>query len=207
MERTGLRRGPSDDMNLPNKLTIARLVLTLFFVASLSVDWEWSASVGLVVFLAAAITDYFDGAIARRHNLITNFGKLMDPLVDKILVAAALILLVERGLLWAWTVVAVVGREFLVTGLRLLAASDGTVVSADTLGKWKTTVQMVTVIFLLTFLAAREPAFSWLNSAVFDRPGLSPAGLGKVLELTMLGLTLISGLDYLAKNRQLLADS
>lgn len=193
-------------MNLPNQLTIGRLVLTLFFVASLSADWKWSASVGLFVFLAAAVTDYLDGAIARRHNLVTNFGKLMDPLVDKILVAAALVLLVEQGLLWGWTVVAVVGREFLVTGLRLLAASDGRIVSADTLGKWKTTVQLVTVIFLLTYLAAQEPALSFLNTSIFDRPGLSPGQLGKALELAMLGLTLISGFGYLARNKQLLAD-
>ena len=194
-------------MNLPNQLTIGRLVLTLFFVASLSTDWKWSATVALLLFLAAAVTDYLDGEIARRRNLITNFGKLMDPLVDKILVAAALVLLVEQGLLWGWTVVAVVGREFLVTGLRLLAASDGRIVSADTLGKWKTTIQLVTVIFLLTYLAAQEPALRWLNETIFAQPLLSPARLGKALEFAMLGLTLVSGFDYLAKNRQLLADS
>ncbi len=194
-------------MNLPNQLTVARLILTLFFVASLSIDWAWSGTVALVIFLVAAVTDYFDGEIARRRNLITNFGKLMDPLVDKILITAALILLVERELLWGWTVVAVVGREFLVTGLRLLAASDGLVVSADRLGKWKTVTQMVTVIFLLTFLAAQEPVFGWLNEAVFVRPALSPSGLGKAFELLTLALTLVSGCGYLAKNRQVvLAD-
>lgn len=194
-------------MNLPNQLTIGRLVLTLFFVASLSIEWKWSASAALFLFLAAAVTDYFDGAIARSRNLITNFGRLMDPLVDKILVAAALVLLVEQGLLWGWTVVAVIGREFLVTGLRLLAASDGRIVSADTLGKWKTTIQLVTVLFFLTYLAAQEPALAWLQGTLFEHALLSPGTLGKALELAMLGLTMISGLDYLIRNKGLLAES
>ena len=121
-------------MNLPNQLTVARFFLTIVFVAALSFEWAWHFTVGLVVFIAAGITDYFDGAIARRRNLVTDFGKLMDPLADKIMIAAAFICLVPLHAIPAWAAVVIISREFLITGLRLLAAGKGVVLSSERLG-------------------------------------------------------------------------
>jgi len=193
-------------MNLPNKLTLGRLVLTALFVVALSAPIPHGRSIALLLFIVAAITDYFDGKIARERNLVTNFGKLMDPLADKVLIAAALILLVDLELLWAWSVVVVVFREFLVTGLRLIAANEGIVVAAEKLGKWKTTIQMITVIYLLCFVASEEPAFSWL-AGLFTIPGAGYQVVGRVCEIAMVVLTLWSGVSYVYKNRRLLADS
>jgi len=191
-------------MNLPNKLTMGRLVLTVFFVAALSLEIPYGKTIALMLFLAAAITDYFDGAIARKHGLVTNFGKLMDPLADKVLIAAALILLVDHDLIWGWTVVVVIAREFLVTGLRLLAASEGIVVAAEKLGKWKTTIQIVTVVYCLLYLASIEGVLSALTP-IFSNHLTGLAGLGRGLEIAMTLLTLWSGVGYLKKNRRLLA--
>ncbi len=190
-------------MNLPNRLTIARFFLTLGFVSALSVDWRYGHTVALALFIAGSITDYADGYIARRFNLVTDFGKLMDPLVDKIMIAGAFICLVSppSRAIPAWAVVVIISREFLITGLRLLAASKGIVLPAEALGKHKTGWQIATVIFFLCLLAARE----------FDGLGLNPAllddaqnRLGTPLIGIALGLTLYSGVGYLWKNRELL---
>ena len=190
-------------MNLPNRLTVARFFLTLGFVASLSVDWPFGHTLALALFIAGSITDYADGYIARRYNLVTDFGKLMDPLVDKIMIAGAFICLVSppSRAIPAWAVVVIISREFLITGLRLLAASKGTILPAEALGKHKTGWQIATVIFFLCTLAAHE----------FDGLGLSPAllddaqsYLGTPLIGIALGLTLYSGFGYLWKNRELL---
>ncbi len=135
-------------MNLPNQLTVARLVLSVFFVACLSVRFPFNHTLALAIFLIATATDYLDGEIARKHNLITDFGKLMDPLADKILTAAAFICLIPYGALPAWVVIVIIAREFLITGLRLLAGAKGVVLPAEKLGKHKTGWQMATIIFL-----------------------------------------------------------
>jgi len=189
-------------MNLPNRLTVARFFLTLGFVVALSVDWRYGHTVALVLFLVGSITDYADGYIARRYGLVTDFGKLMDPLVDKIMIAGAFICLVPppSRAIPAWAVVVIISREFLITGLRLLAASKGTILPAEALGKHKTGWQIATVIFFLCVLAARE----------FDGLGLSSTLLddfqyyfGTPLIGIALGLTLYSGFGYLWKNREL----
>ncbi len=141
-------------MNLPNRLTIARLFLTAGFVASMTLAWQkpeahvlswsWGYTAGLVFFVAASVTDYFDGAIARKHNLVTDFGKLMDPLADKVLMAAAFICLIPEYAIPAWAAIVIISREFLITGLRLLASAKGKVLPADRMGKHKTAWQMVT---------------------------------------------------------------
>ena len=144
-------------MNLPNQLTVARLILTFVFVALLSLeDLSWSKTAALFVFAIAAITDFLDGYIARKHNLVTNFGKLMDPLADKVLMCAGFVLLTRLELIPAWIVVVILSREFMVTGLRLLASAEGVVLAAENLGKYKTIFQIVTVIYFLLFLAAKE---------------------------------------------------
>lgn len=193
-------------MNLPNQLTVARLVLTFVFVAVLSIDGiPHAGTIALALFSIAAYTDLLDGQIARKRNLVTNFGKLMDPLADKVLMCAGFVILCEQGLFPAWIVVVILAREFLVTGLRLVASAAGIVLAAENLGKYKTTFQIVAVIYFLIVLAAREPALAWLNP-VLDWRGLGPYVLGKALVWIAMILTLVSGLSYVWKNRKLLAD-
>ncbi len=192
-------------MNLPNKLTVLRLILTFVFVALLSVEFPHGKSLALIVFSIAAITDFLDGHLARKHNLITKFGKLMDPLADKVLMCAGFVLLVSHELIPAWVVVVILAREFLVTGLRLVASAEGVVLAAENLGKHKTIWQIVTVIYFLVFLASTEPAFSWMRW-LFDWKLTGPAITGQILIWLSLALTVISGLSYAWKNRKLLAD-
>ena len=143
-------------MNLPNQLTVGRFFLTLLFVAALSSSWAWAYTAGLVLFSLASITDYADGEIARRYNLVTDFGKLMDPLVDKIMMAAAFICLVPLGAFPPWVAIIIISREFLITGLRMLAASKGVLLPAENLGKHKTIWQIITVLYFLLLLCRRS---------------------------------------------------
>ncbi len=194
-------------MNLPNQLTLARLVLAFVFVGALSIDGVPQAgTIALLVFAVAAYTDLLDGQIARKRNLVTNFGKLMDPLVDKILMAAGFVLLCEKGFFPAWMVVVILAREFLVTGLRLVASAEGLVLAAENLGKYKTGAQITAIIYFLVVLAAREPLFAWI-SPLLDWRSLGPHGLGQALAWLALILTLVSGASYVWKNRRLLADA
>ncbi len=143
-------------MNWANRLTVARLFFTFIFVVALTTDWAFGKTVGLFLFLLAGITDYADGKIARHFNMITDFGKLMDPLVDKIMIAAAFICLVPLNAIPAWAVIIVISREFLITGLRMLALSKGKVLPAESMGKHKTAWQIITVIYFLGVLSLRE---------------------------------------------------
>src|SRR3982750_799267 len=143
-------------MNWANRLTLSRLALTVLFVLLLSSSWHYARTSALVIFLIAGLTDFIDGEVARRYGIITNFGKLMDPLVDKIMMAAAFISLVPMKAIPAWAATTVVGREFLITGLRLMASARGQVLPAERLGKHKTSWQIITVIFFLGLLAADE---------------------------------------------------
>lgn len=192
-------------MNLPNQLTVLRLILTFVFVAILSGEIPHGRSIALVVFIVAAVTDFLDGYLARKHHLITNFGKLMDPLADKVLMCAGFVLLVAHELMPAWVVIVILAREFLVTGLRLVASAEGVVLAAENLGKHKTIWQIVTVIYFLVYLASVEPAFSWMRWLFEWRP-TSPAIGGQILIAVSLVLTIVSGLSYAWKNRKLLAD-
>ncbi len=186
-------------MNLPNRLTIARFFLTMGFVASLSIAWPYAATLALVFFIVATVTDYFDGYIARKYSLITDFGKLMDPLVDKIMVAGAFICLIPH--LPAWAVVIIISREFLITGLRLLALSKGVVLPAESIGKHKTGWQIATVIFFLLLLSLQEIAGGRIPGEWLEGASLY---CGNVLVAIALVLTLYSGVGYLWKNRSLL---
>jgi len=187
-------------MNLPNRLTIARLAITAAFVASLSINFRFNHTLALVLFFAAMLTDYFDGQIARRWNLITDFGKLMDPLADKVLTASAFICLLPYHALAPWAVIIIISREFLITGLRMLAGSKGIVLPAEKLGKHKTAWQMGTIIYFLLLLTAKDwqnqlpPIFATLWSQV-----------GLALVAVTVILTIYSGLAYLWKNRGLLS--
>lgn len=197
-------RKPS--MNVPNQLTVARLFLTFIFVALLSLEsLPFSRTAALIVFVIAAITDFLDGHLARKHGLITNFGKLMDPLADKVLMCAGFVLLTELELIPAWIVIVILSREFLVTGLRLLASAEGVVLAAEGLGKYKTIFQIVTVIYFLLYLAAGEALFRFLQP-LFDGFYLGPDHLGTALVWISLILTIWSGWSYVWKNRKLLGD-
>jgi len=191
-------------MNLPNRLTVARFFLTIGFVVSLSVDWQYGHTVGLLLFIVGSVTDYADGHIARRDGLVTDFGKLMDPLVDKIMIAGGFICLVPPPCIPAWAVVVIISREFLITGLRLLAASKGIVLPAESLGKHKTGWQIATVIFFLLILSAREFPGLGLSAQMLDQV---QSRLGTPLIGVALGLTMYSGVGYLWKNRGLLRTS
>jgi CDP-diacylglycerol--glycerol-3-phosphate 3-phosphatidyltransferase len=187
-------------MNLPNILTLLRLGLTVLLVASLSVEYPAHFSIALLVFLLASLTDYLDGVIARKWNLITDFGKLMDPLADKILTASAFICLIPFGALPAWAVIIIISREFLITGLRLLASSKGVILPAEKLGKHKTAWQMITIVFFLALLAADD--FALESSDVVD---LLWSYGGVALVTVTVVLTVFSGSAYLWKNRMLLS--
>jgi CDP-diacylglycerol--glycerol-3-phosphate 3-phosphatidyltransferase len=193
-------------VNLPNKLTISRFVLTGFFLPAMFWRSPLNDSIALIIFCVAGLTDYFDGKIARRDNLITNFGALMDPLADKILTCSAFIALVERGQTpgWtgvrveAWMVVIIVARELAITGLRLLAASKQVVLSAERYGKHKTISQIVAVISLLVMEAYGE----WGRWAEVTLAPWVPTFAKLALYVTVL-LTLTSGILYLWRNRHI----
>jgi CDP-diacylglycerol---glycerol-3-phosphate 3-phosphatidyltransferase len=190
-------------MNLPNQLTLARLVVTLPFVAALSVDWRGTKTFALCLFLLASLTDYADGVIARRYNLVTVFGQLMDPLVDKVMTMAAFICLVALHDIPAWVVIVIASREFLITGLRLIAQARGRTLPAEKLGKHKTAWQIATIIYFLAVRSAQE-----LGSSDWTTVGDPLLGtLGVALLGVTMALTLLSGLGYLRKNWDLLRDA
>jgi len=190
-------------MNLPNQLTTARLFLTIGFVVSLSLAWPAAATTALVLFILASLTDFLDGYLARRWNLVTDFGKLMDPLADKVMTAAAFVMLVGIGAIPAWAVVVIVSREFLITGLRMLASSKGVVLPAEKLGKHKTTWQIITILYFLLLLSVQE----WLGDRLSSKLAEQLTLWGQLLVALTVILTLWSGVSYLAKNRQLIESS
>ena len=188
-------------MNWANRLTLGRLALTILFVLALSSTWAYGRTIALVLFVLAGISDYFDGEIARRYGIVTKFGKLMDPLVDKVMMAAAFICLVPLGAVPAWVATIVVARDFLITGLRLLASSEGIVLPAEKLGKHKTSWQIATVVFFLLLLAAHELGLAGNGCAWWQKAWRYG---GNALLWITIGLTIYSGLGYLWRHRGLL---
>ena len=177
-------------MNLPNKLTIIRVCLIPFFVAALLFDHGNNYTMRIVanvLFIVASLTDLFDGKIARKYNLVTNFGKFMDPLADKLLVCSALICLIELGQLPAWVVIIIISREFIISGFRLVAADNGVVIAASYWGKFKTTFQMAAVILM-----------------IFNIPALTL--VTNIVVVIAVALTIIYLVDYVAKNIKILTE-
>ncbi len=177
-------------MNLPNKLTTLRVILIPFFVFFLLAEGgtlRMFRYVAVTIFIVASLTDLLDGKIARRYNLVTNFGKFMDPLADKLLVCSALICLTELGQLAAWMTIIIVSREFIISGFRLVAAEQGIVIAASYWGKFKTTFQMIAVILM-----------------IIDIPLLSMATT--ICTWIALILTVVSLIDYIAKNHKVLTE-
>ena len=187
-------------MNLPNQLTLARLALAVVFVVVMSLDFPGHYLWALGIFLVATVTDYLDGVLARRLGLVTDFGKLMDPLADKILTAAAFILFIPAGVFPAWVVIVIIAREFLITGLRVLANARGQVLPAERLGKHKTAWQMITILYFLVLLGTA----TWWPTEWLE-PAREVVGGGLIAVTTL--LTVYSGMAYLWKNRELIADA
>lgn len=177
-------------MNLPNKLTVLRIIMVPFFVFFMLTEAGGAANkwIALVLFCVASLTDLLDGKIARKYNLVTNFGKFMDPLADKLLVCSAMICLVEMEKLAAWIVIVIISREFIISGFRLVASDNGIVIAASYWGKFKTVFQMAMIIVLIMDMGG-----------VFDL-------IGTVLVWIALALTIISLLDYVWKNKQVLTE-
>lgn len=176
-------------MNLPNKLTVARVCMVPLFMIALLMNTPESRMIAAILFALASLTDMLDGQIARKYNLITNFGKLMDPLADKILTAAAMVCLVELGDLASWIVVIVLFREYGITGLRSVAASENIVIAAGNWGKVKTVCQMVALILMM------------LKPQIVALCGID---IGLILMYVALVLTVYSGIDYVVKlNKQI----
>ncbi len=173
-------------MNIPNQLTIVRMIMIVPFVILLLSGYDLAAA---IIFVVASLTDMLDGKIARKYNLVTNFGKFMDPLADKLLVCSALICLVEMERLAAWIVIVIIAREFIISGFRLVASDNGVVIAASYWGKFKTVFQMIMVVVLM--LNINHPVF---------------AVLGTVLVWISVILTVVSLVDYIVKNIGVLKD-
>ncbi len=192
-------------MNLPNKLTLSRFVLTLLFIVVIFSDMPFGPTVALLLFSAASLTDYFDGRIARRDKLITNFGILMDPLADKILICSAFIAFVGLKLMPAWMVVIIVARELAITGLRLLAASKQVVLAAEGYGKHKTISQIVAILAVLVLISYRQwgpPGQMIFGFSVWNStPWVDQFSVLAIWCAVL--LTLLSGSMYLWRNRAL----
>ena len=177
-------------MNLPNKLTILRIIMIPFFVLFMLLDGDMSQTyryIAAVIFIVASFTDLLDGKIARKYNLVTNFGKFMDPLADKLLVCSGLICFVGLGQLPAWFVIIIISREFIISGFRLVASDNGVVIAASYWGKFKTVSQMIMSVLLIVNI----PALSILTT---------------IFSVIALVLTVVSLIDYIAKNYRVLTE-
>jgi len=202
-------------LNLPNKLTLARIFAVPALMITLLMETVWGGYAALLVFIAAALTDYWDGKIARERNLVTNFGCIMDPLADKLLMATAFICFVQLGFAPAWMVILIIGREFAITGLRVLAAAQGRVIAASTSGKHKTVSQIVAVLIILVVNILVSSLRTWAPPWEYALMSLGIWGeivLFIVYYAPYAGmfvasvLSLYSGLEYLVKNREMLRD-
>jgi CDP-diacylglycerol--glycerol-3-phosphate 3-phosphatidyltransferase len=180
-------------MNLPNRITIARaaavpVIVVLMYIPSIAAQW-WAAA----LFVAASLTDLADGYIARTQNLVTDFGKFADPIADKLLITASMVVLVGKGHMAAWVVVAFVSREFIISAYRLAAASRGVVIAADKLGKYKTLAQTIAVPMLTLLKPVEQSAINW---------GAAGAAASDIVTYVALALSVASCINYIYANRK-----
>jgi CDP-diacylglycerol--glycerol-3-phosphate 3-phosphatidyltransferase len=190
-------------MNIANKITMLRILLTFIFMFFLFCHGLWAKVASLAIFIFAALSDFFDGLVAQKKNMVTDFGRLMDPIADKILVLAAFAAFVQMQLIEAWMFVIIVSREILITSLRLFALNKGKVLSATRAGKHKTLSQMLVIFCILGFIVSKEVMlafFTWNPGweKIF-RQGIY------ILMLITVALTLYSGISYLWENRKIIA--
>ncbi len=183
-------------MNLPNRLTMLRIALVPVFCVFLCVEARWAQFTAALLFVAAAVTDLFDGRIARGRGLVTDFGKLMDPIADKLLVTSAMVFLTAQGRMIAGVCLAFIARELIISGFRMIAASRGVVIAASPLGKYKTVAQMIAVTASILCLPLREvpAALGWTPLAVLARAAMWIA----------LALAVLSCVDYILRNRHII---
>lgn len=184
-------------MNLPNRLSMLRICMIPFFVVFALTNAFWAQLLAVIIYVIACVTDALDGHIARSRGLVTNFGKFMDPIADKLLVMSALIVLVSQGRMPAWICILMLAREFLISGFRLVAVESGVVIAAGKLGKIKTVFQMISTICLLLFVPVAD------SSAVLGNAGVIFAN---ILMYIALFFTVWSGADYIIRNRKCIAD-
>lgn len=184
-------------INLPNRLTLMRIALIPVFVVLASIENIWTQGAAALVFAIACITDYLDGDIARKRNLVTNFGKFADPIADKMLVMSAYIVLVGQGRMPAWVCILFLAREFTISGFRLVASNSGKVIAAGKLGKIKTFTQMIASMMLILLVPFDA------TSALLGDAGMIAA---KIMMYVALVMTVWSGTDYIYKNRQFIQD-
>lgn len=182
-------------MNLPNKLTISRIILAIIFIEFLFIKGVGAKFMAFAIFILACITDYYDGFIARKNGQITDFGKLMDPIADKILALGAFLAFVEMRLIPAWMVIIIIARELFITGIRILALSKKKVLAAETGGKHKTVSQMVSVISIIVFLIIKESGF------IFRYTEYMHSGIYVIMVIAVV-MTIISGVSYILKNKE-----
>lgn len=195
-------------MNLPNRLTVLRMIMVPFFVYFLlgttetgdGVEYKWIA---LILFVVASLTDLLDGKIARKYNLVTNFGKFMDPLADKLLVCSALIGLTWHGTIPAWMTIIIIGREFIISGFRLVASDKGVVIAASWWGKLKTVSQMVMICFTLVILNGEGFYGTAIGPIIYT--ALDWLAIGMMWVAT--ALTVISLVDYIIKNKDVMKEA
>lgn len=183
-------------MNLANKLTISRIVLAAIFILCLFIKGVGAKFFALAIFLIASITDYYDGLIARKNNSITDFGRLMDPVADKILILGAFLAFVEMKIIPAWMVIVIIARELVITGIRVLALSKKKVLSAETAGKHKTVSQIVAVLSILLFLIIRDSGFAFRYITYYK------TAIHILMFVTVL-MTLASGVSFMLKNKNI----
>lgn len=198
-------------MNLPNKLTLSRVIMVPFFVVFILLvpQFLYFKWIALAIFVIASLTDLLDGKIARKYNLVTNFGKFMDPLADKLLVCSALIAMSSLGVIPAWITIVIIAREFIISGFRLIAAEKGVVIAASMWGKWKTTFQMV--MLCVQMVVMDQYASVNCNIAANALYVVTPfyhvlMMIGSITMYIALILTVVSLIDYLLKNKDVLKD-
>ena len=198
-------------MNLPNKLTLSRVIMVPFFVVFILLvpQFLYFKWIALAIFVIASLTDLLDGKIARKYNLVTNFGKFMDPLADKLLVCSALIAMSSLGVIPAWITIVIIAREFIISGFRLIAAEKGVVIAASMWGKWKTTFQMVMLCVQMVVMDQYVSVNG--NIAANGLYVVTPfyqvlMMIGSITMYIALILTVVSLIDYLLKNKDVLKD-
>lgn len=195
-------------MNLPNKLTVGRIALVPFFVAAMLIDFPFNHLVALLIFITASLTDLFDGKIARKRNLVTDFGKFADPLADKILVLSALLCFVQLGCCDCISVIIVLFREFAITSIRLIAASKGKVVAANIWGKVKTVTQMIAIIAILVFNSTIYIlSLTPLNIEIIVTLGNILHIIGMVAIWISTFFAILSGVIYIYQNREFISEA
>ncbi len=181
-------------MNLPNKLTISRMILAVFFIMCLYIEGAGAKFMAFALFIVASLTDYCDGYIARKYNLTTDFGKLMDPIADKILILGAFVAFVEMAIIPAWMIIVIIARDLVITGIRILALSQKKILSASVSGKHKTVSQTVAVLSILVFLIIRDSGFTFRYLDYYK------TGVYVLMLITVI-MTLSSGISYMFKNK------